>query len=148
MWLFLCPLTLGESLVSGLEKQIDRKDLHMRARRIALGIVSGQLGITLLISVVGFMLGGALIGTSALLGGGIGTLASFYMVFSIFRLDADVEPEVILKRFYRGEFLKLALTVVLFGLVLRSIDVSFGSMLGCFAATLLVYWVALLRSPI
>ena len=139
---------MAESVVSDLEEQFDHKDLHLKARREALGIVAGQLGITLLISAVGFLISGARASISALMGGGIGTVSSLYMAVSIFRLGVDAEPDKILKGFYRGEFLKLALIVVLFGLVLTTIEVSFGPMLGCFAATLLVYWVALLRSPI
>lgn len=114
---------------------------------MAFGIVAGQLGVTLLISAAGLLLGGARAGVSALMGGGIGTLASLYMVVSMFRLGANTEPEKIIARVYRGEFFKLVITAGLFGLVLVSIDVSFGPMLGCFAATFLVYWAALLRSP-
>ena len=108
--------------MSDLEEQFDHKDLHLKARRAALGIVAGQLGITLLISAVGFVIGGARAGISALMGGGSGTVGSLYMAVSIFRLGVDAEPDKILKGFYRGEFHKLALTVVLFGLVLTTID--------------------------
>lgn len=114
---------------------------------MAFGIVVGQLGVTLLISTVGLLLGGPGAGVSALMGGGIGTLASLYMVLTMFRLGADTEPAKIIGRVYRGEFYKLVITAGLFGLVLVSIEVSFGPMLGCFAATFLVYWAALLRSP-
>jgi ATP synthase protein I len=139
---------VAKILVRELEEPFDLKGLHLKARRAALSIVVVQFGATLLISAVGFLMGGPRTAISALMGGGIGTLGSLCMVVSIFRLGEDVEPETILKRVYRGEFLKLALTVVLFGLVLKSIEVSFGAMLGCFAVTLLVYWAALLRSPI
>jgi ATP synthase protein I len=135
-------------LVSELDEQFDLKGLHLRARRAALSIVAVQFGVTLFISAVGFLMGGPRTAISAFMGGGIGTLTSLCMVVNLFRLGADAEPEKILKGVYRGEFLKLALTVVLFGLVLKGIEVSFGPMLGCFSATLLVYWVALLRSPI
>ena len=139
---------VAEILLSELEEQFDIEDLHLKARRAALSIVIFQFGVTLLISVIGFLIGGPRTAISALMGGGIGTLTSLCMVVSIFRIGGGAEPEKILKRVYRGEFLKLALTVVLFGLVLKTIEVSFGPMLGCFAATLLIYWVALLRSPI
>ena len=114
---------------------------------MALGIVVGQLGVTLSIAAAGLLLGGRRTGVSALMGGGIGTLASLYMVVSMFRLGANTEPAKIISRVYRGEFYKLVITAGLFGLVLVSVEVSFGPMLGCFAATLLVYWAALLRSP-
>ena len=139
---------VAKILLSELEEQSDLEDLYLKARRAALSIVGVQFGVTLLISVVGLLIGGPRTAISALMGGGIGTLTSLCMAVSIFRQGADAEPEKILKRVYRGEFLKLVMTVVLFGLVLKNIDVSFVPMLGCFAVTLLVYWVALLRSPI
>ena len=133
--------------MSEYEEQVQLQDLYLKARRLALGIVAGQLGITLSISAAGLLLGGPRAGISALMGGGIGTLASLYMVVSMFRVGASTEPKKIISRVYRGEFYKLVITAGLFALVLLSIEVSFGPMLGCFAATLLVYWVALLRSP-
>ncbi|MBD08570.1 MAG: ATP synthase subunit I [Gammaproteobacteria bacterium] len=139
---------VAKILLSELEEQSDLEDLYLKARRAALSIVGVQFGVTLLISVAGLLIGGPRTGISAFMGGGIGTLTSLCMAVSIFRQGADAEPEKILKRVYRGEFLKLVMTVVLFGLVLKNIDVSFVPMLGCFAVTLLVYWVALLRSPI
>ena len=139
---------VAKILLSELEEQSDLEDLYLKARRAALSIVGVQFGVTLLISVAGLLIGGPRTGISAFMGGGIGTLTSLCMAVSIFRQGADAEPEKILKRVYRGEVLKLVMTVVLFGLVLKNIDVSFVPMLGCFAVTLLVYWVALLRSPI
>jgi len=119
------------------------EEYFLRARKLALGIVFGQIGIALLVSVAGWLLGGLGAFVSALVGGGIGTLASFYLVVSTFRLDASAEPVKILRRVYRAEFYKFVITVGLFSLVLSNMDVSFGPMLGGFAATLGVYWVAL-----
>ena len=132
--------------MSELDEQLRLRELTLGARRTALGIVAGQLGVTLLISAAGLLLGGPRTAVSALMGGGIGTLASLCMVLSLFRPGANTEPEKIMGRVYRGEFYKLAVTAALFGLVLVSMEVAFGPMLGGFAATLLVYWVALLRS--
>lgn len=113
------------------------------ARKLALGIVFGQVGIVLLIAAAGWILGGPRAFISALVGGGIGVVASFYIVVSTFRLDANAEPVKILRRVYRAEFYKFVITASLFTLVLLSMDVSFGPMLGGFAATFAVYWAAL-----
>ncbi len=115
----------------------------LKARKLALGIVFGQVGIALLVAAAGWLLGGPRAFISALVGGGIGAVASFYIVVSTFRLDANAEPAKILRRVYRAEFYKFVITAGLFTLVLLSMDVSFGPMLGGFAATLTVYWVAL-----
>ena len=115
----------------------------LEARKLALGIVFGQIGLALLVSAVGWLLGGPRVFVSALVGGGIGALASLAMVVSMFRLSASAEPSRILRRVYRAELYKFVITVGLFSLVLLNMDVSFGAMLGGFAATLAVYWVAL-----
>jgi ATP synthase protein I len=115
----------------------------LAARRVALAIVVGQVGLTLLASVVSLLLGGPRASVSALLGGGIGTLASLYMVVSMFRLGPNAEPTKILRGVYRGEFYKLAMTAGLFWLVLVSVELPVGPMLGTFAVTLIAYWVAL-----
>ena len=44
---------------------------------------------------------------------------------------------------YRGEAAKLAITGVLFALVLVYMDVEFGPMIGAYGATFLAYWIAL-----
>ena len=124
------------------------EDYFFKARKLALGIVYGQIGITLLVSLAGWLWGGPRAFVSALIGGGIGTVASLYMVVSIFRLGASAEPAKILRRVYRAEFYKFVITAGLFTLVLLNMDVSFGAMLGGFAATFVVYWAALaVRSP-
>ena len=120
----------------------------LKARKTALGIVYGQLGITLLASVTGLLLGGSQAGLAALLGGAIGTVASLYMVLSTFRLDTNTESAEILRRVFRGEFYKIVITAGLFSLVLLNMDVAFGPMLGGFAATFVVYWIVLaIRLP-
>ena len=89
---------MTKRLVNEHEEQVRLQDLYLKARRMALGIVVGQLGITLLISAAGLFLGGPRAGVSALMGGGIGTLASLYMVVSMFRLSASTEPKQIISR--------------------------------------------------
>ena len=117
-----------------------------RARRAALGIVGAQSGVALFCGAVGWFLAGPHEAASALMGGGIGTLASFVQVAGAFRRGASRKPERILGRLYRGEALKLLVTAGLFACVLMSVEVSFGAMISSFAATFLVYWAALLWS--
>jgi F0F1-type ATP synthase assembly protein I len=124
------------------------EESFLMARKLALGIVYGQVGVTLLVSIAGWLLGGAQIGVAALVGGGIGTVSSLYVVLSTFRVDADATPAIILRRVFRGEFYKIAITAGLFSVVLLNMDVAFGPMLGGFAATLVVYWIVLaIRLP-
>ena len=122
----------------------DQDQRFLSARRAALGIVAGQLGLTLAVAAGSLLLGGPRSALSALAGGGIGTLASLYMALSFFRLGPGADPSRILRRVYRGEALKLGITAVLFALVLVSMDVEFGPMIGAYVATFLAYWIALI----
>lgn len=115
------------------------------ARRQALTIVASQLGITLLVTLASGYLGGSVAAWSALVGGGIGTLAGLYMALNCFRKRPETEPARIARRFYSGEFVKLSLTVVLFALVLVLGEPRFGPMLGAYVATFFAYWIALAR---
>jgi len=123
--------------VSELEKSF------LNARRFALRIVLVQMGLALLAGLICFLLGGSRAGISALTGGAIGALASFYMVVSMFRHGPKTEPAKVLRSIYQGEFFKLVLTAGLFVLAIRFLEVSFGPMIGGFAATFIVYWAAL-----
>ena len=140
MWLFLC-LSLTGPLVGVVVSELEER--FLRARRFALGIVLAQLGVALAVAAASFLLGGARAGTSALVGGAIGALASLYMAVSMFRLGPEAEPAKVLSGVYRGEFFKLAITAGAFALAFRFLEVSFGPMIGGFAATLVVYWIVL-----
>lgn len=102
---------------------------------------------TLLSAVGGLLLAGPAGAVSALLGGGIGTLASLVQVAVAFRPAASREPASVLGRLFRGEALKLLVTAGLFALILMNVVVVFGAMIAGFGATLLVFWAALLLSP-
>ena len=124
------------------------EESFLNARKVALGIVYGQVGVTLLVSIIGWLVGGPQTGVAALIGGGIGTIASLYVVLSTFRIDTKATPAIILRRVFRGEFYKITITAGLFSLVLVNMDVAFGPMLGGFAATFVVYWIVLaIRLP-
>lgn len=125
----------------------DLDERFRQARRTAFGIVGAQACVTLLSAGGGLLLAGTAGAVSALLGGGIGTLASLVQVAGTFRTGASREPAKILGRLYRGEAFKLLITAGLFALVLTNVEVVFGAMIGGFGATLLVFWAALVAGP-
>ncbi len=125
----------------------DLDERFRQARRTAFGIVGAQACVTLLSSGGGLLLAGTAGAVSALLGGGIGTLASLVQVAGTFRTGASREPAKILGRLYGGEAFKLLITAGLFALVLTNVEVVFGAMIGGFGATLLVFWAALVAGP-
>jgi ATP synthase protein I len=112
------------------------------ARRLALRLVWGQAGVTVIAAVAASGLAGREAGWSALLGGGIATVGSLAMVALVFA-GAAANAQRIVAAFYTGEAVKLAVVVGLFVVVLRTVRVVPLAMLAGFAATYLVYWIAL-----
>jgi len=112
------------------------------ARRLALRLVWGQAGVTVIAAGAALGLAGREAGWSALLGGGIATVGSLAMVALVFA-GAAANAQRIVAAFYTGEAVKLAVVVVLFVVVLRTVRVVPLAILAGFAATYLVYWIAL-----
>ncbi len=112
------------------------------ARRLALRLVWGQAGVTVVAALAALGLAGRGAAWSALLGGGIATAGSLAMVALVFAGAAARAPRIV-AAFYAGEAVKLAVVAVLFVLVLRLVRVVPLAMLAGFAATYLVYWIAL-----
>jgi ATP synthase protein I len=112
------------------------------ARRLAFGVVLGQAGVTLVGALAAWAIAGREAALSALLGGGIATVGSMAMVALVFA-GAAANAGRIVRAFYTGEAVKLAVVVVLFVVVLRLVRVVPLAMLAGFAATYLVYWIAL-----
>jgi ATP synthase protein I len=116
-----------------------------RARRLALRVVLGQALVTVLAALCASGLAGQRAAVSALLGGGIATVASLAMAGLVFGGGAGSAARA-LGMFYIGEAVKLLLVVVLFVVVLKVVRVAPLAMFAAFAATFLVYWIALLRA--
>jgi ATP synthase protein I len=116
------------------------------ARRLAFGVVLGQTAVTLVVAAASWALAGSSAVISALLGGGIGTLASLAMVAFAFGRWASASAERMLAAFYAGEVAKLVVVVVLFVAALRWMRPSPGALLAAYGSTFLVYWIVLAGS--
>jgi len=55
-------------------------------------------------------------------------------------------PQSALMRFFVAEAVKVALVIAMFVVVLKTVNVSPLAMLGAFAATFVVYWIALIAT--
>jgi ATP synthase protein I len=114
-----------------------------QARRLAFRVVLGQAGVTVVAALCAWGLADARAAMSALLGGGIATAGSLAMAGLMFgRKSASATSA--LSRFYAGEAVKIVVVIVLFVVVLKTVRVAALAMFVGFAATFLVYWVALL----
>ena len=114
-----------------------------RARRLAFGVVLGQAGVSVIVALAAWALAGAGAALSAVLGGGIATAGSLAMAGLVFA-GALASAQRIVAAFYAGEAVKLVVVAALFVVVLRTVRVVPLAMLAGFAATYLVYWIALL----
>lgn len=113
------------------------------ARRLALSVVLGQAGVTVIAALLAWLLAGPQAAVSALLGGGISTAASLAMALLGFAGRAAVDPQRAVRAFFVGETAKIALMIVLFVMVLKTMKVVPLAMLGTYVATFFVHWVAL-----
>lgn len=114
-----------------------------QARRMAYSIVIWQAVTSAIVALVSYAMAGDLAAKSALIGGGISTLASLAMAVLAFRTSAVADAMSAVRGFFVGEAAKLATVIVLFTVVLRTMKVSPLAMFAAYMATFFVYWVAL-----
>ena len=111
-------------------------------------LVAGQAAIAAVVGLVCAVTIGVPAGLAALVGGGIGVAASIVQVATSFRRGAAADPPAIARGFYRGETLKIAVTVVLFIFALRGRRMPPGPLFAGYVATFVAYWVALARGRV
>ena len=116
------------------------------ARRLAFGVVLGQAAVTLIVALVSLVVASRGAALSALLGGGISTVASLVMAVLSFGGSAGANAERAIRAFYVGEAAKLGVVVVLFVVVLKTMKVAPLAMFATYVTTFLVYWVALAQA--
>ncbi|HEY2400505.1 MAG TPA: ATP synthase subunit I [Steroidobacteraceae bacterium] len=112
-------------------------------RRLALSVALGQATVTLLCALVSWAIADSRAAVSALLGGGISSVASLAMALVAFRKEASMSPQRALGAFFTGEAAKVAVVIVLFVVVLKTMKVVPLAMLGSYIATFAVFWVFL-----
>lgn len=112
------------------------------ARRLAYSVVIGQAVVTGVVALVSLGLAGMHAAGSALLGGGISTLASLGMAVVGFSQGSTDAQRVVIA-FFAGEAVKLVVMIVLFVVVLKTMQVSPVPLFAAYMATFVVYWVVL-----
>lgn len=107
-------------------------------------IIGLQAKAALLVALLLAILYGADVALSGLIGGAIGVIASWAYAISI-ALPRGNDPRLLLQGHYLGEFSRLGVTVALFALVFVLYKgVQPLPLFVTYAATLLMYWVALI----
>ncbi|HEV7612046.1 MAG TPA: ATP synthase subunit I [Steroidobacteraceae bacterium] len=113
------------------------------ARRLALSVVLGQAAVSLICAAAAWLIADSHAALSAALGGGISTVASLAMALLGFGGRSATDPQRAVRTFFVGETAKIAVMIVLFVAVLKTMKVVPLAMLGTYVATFLVFWVAL-----
>jgi ATP synthase protein I len=113
------------------------------ARRLAFSVVLGQTAVTMVCALLGWLIADIHAAISAAMGGGISTAASLVMALLGLSGRSAADPQRALRAFLIGEIAKIALVIVLFVLVLKTMRVVPAAMLGTYVATFFVFWVAL-----
>jgi ATP synthase protein I len=116
------------------------------ARRLAFGVVLAQAAVTVAAALCAWGLADRRAALSALLGGGIATLGSLVMAGIVFGGSTAGSPQRALLMFFMGEAVKVALVIAMFVVVLKTVNVAPLAMLGAFAVTFVVYWIALIAT--
>ena len=109
-------------------------------RRLALSVVLGQVTVTVICALVSWALADLHAAISALLGGGISSAASLAMALVGFGKQAAADPQRAIRAFLVGETAKVAVVIVLFVVVLKTMKVVPLAMLGSYIATFVVFW--------
>ena len=109
-------------------------------------LVAGQVAIAGIVALICAACMDPPAGVAAAIGGAIGAVASLAQVASGFRSSTAGDAPAIARGFYRGEAIKIAVTVLLFALALRGRHLAAGPLFAGYVATFAAYWVALWRS--
>ena len=115
----------------------------MGAKRVTRTVLLIQLLVTLLSAAVSLVLGSAHAAYSALVGGGVSTLATLYFASQVFSVPIGSPAAKIARAFYWGELVKLLLTIILLSIALLWLDVSPLPLLLAYMAALMADWLAL-----
>ena len=116
-------------------------------KRVAYGVVLAQLVLTVVVALICQVQWGRNTALSAAIGGGIGAASNLTLALLVFGRPRRKFEELV-RAFYIGEAAKIAVTIVLFVLVLATLKKMLvpGALFGVFAATFLAQWFVLPRA--
>lgn len=114
-----------------------------KARRAVFRLSTWQLGLTLTLTVIAEVAMSRISALSVLTGGLIGIVAGLYQAQRLLRIDASLHPESFMQGLWISEAVKIVLTVALFIVAIRLLQVQMVPTMVGYAVTYIVYWAAL-----
>ncbi|MCB1821950.1 MAG: ATP synthase subunit I [Candidatus Competibacteraceae bacterium] len=115
----------------------------MGAKQITRTIIAIQLLVTLLVAAISLALSDYRAAYSAVVGGGISALTTFYFASKVFSVRIGSPAAKVARAFYIGEVVKLLLTVLLLSAALLWLPIVPLPLLVAYIAALMAYWLAL-----
>lgn len=119
-------------------------DFAKAAREWTFKVIAAQFAVVVGLSLLAAVLFGVRAGYSALAGSVISVVPSCYLAARMFRLGDGVTADRLLRGIYFGEFMKILLTLALFVIALRLLDLEFVVVGIVYLAGMAVHWLALL----
>lgn len=122
----------------------------MQAASAVYKVLRWQAVIGCVVALAGFLVFGAVVGASVLLGAAIAVIANFNFARIVLARKRQHDAVLVARGFFTGESVKLLVTVALFGLTFKlfgehKIALSPLAVFTGYVATLLAYWYALWR---
>ncbi len=114
-----------------------------KARIAVLRLTGWQFLLTALLTLAALLAGLGSAALSVFAGGSIGMVAGLYQALRLLQVDAGVQPDALMRGMWVSEAVKIVLTVALFMLAIRLLQVEMVPTLVGYAVTYIVYWVAL-----
>jgi ATP synthase protein I len=115
--------------------------LVKRVRRVAFKVIGIQLIVVVAISLIALAIDFKT-GYSVFVGGMVCVIPASYFAFKAFSVAGAQRAREVVKAFYLGEVIKLLLTVVLFIVAFKLLQVSPAPMLMGYFMTLVANWLA------
>ncbi len=114
-----------------------------KARIAVLRLTGWQFLLTALLTVAALLTGFGSAALSVFAGGSIGMIAGLYQALRLLQVDAGAQPDALMRGMWLSEAVKILLTVAMFVLAIRLLQVEMVPTLVGYAVTYIVYWVAL-----
>ncbi len=115
-------------------------------RLTAIRILASQALVTVVAALGMYVWSGPRGALSALTGGMICVLSGAYLALRMFRVKPGRPPALMVRAFYVGEAVKLALTALMFLIAIVYMDVDILIVILTYMAALSMYWFALLAT--
>lgn len=117
------------------------KKLSQRIQKEAYGLVVWQLVGVFILAAIAFLLSGMMSGISVIAGGMAYGLPNLIFVWRVFRFAGAKQMSQFVTAFFMGEAIKLALSAILFLVIVKYLPVSLLSTLVGFIGAIISFWI-------